>query len=140
MAADGASSVAAVGLSMKYGLAAKLAALVGTGTIGALLVAAVDPAEALPDPKARRKLIFGQVVSAAVVAPMFTPATVRALDSTFAWVQATSSVEAWAAVAMPVGLLWGCLAWGILGAMVKLRQIVRDRAAGVLAKRAGLTD
>lgn len=140
MAADGASGMAAAGLALKYGWAAKLTALIGVGTLSALLIAAIDPAEAIQDPKKRRKLILVQAFAAGIVAPLFTPATVRWIDSMLTWVDTTQSIEAWAEIALPVGLLWGSLSWGILGAMVKLRQIVRDRAAGELARRVGISD
>jgi hypothetical protein len=135
MAADGASGIAAAGLAIKFGWAAKVAAVVGAGTLGALLIAAVDPGEAIADPIKRRRLIFAQVICAAIFAPIMTPITVHWLDSTFSFLGATHGIEEWSEVAMPVGLFWGAMAWGVLGAMVKLRAIVKERGAEALADR-----
>lgn len=135
MAADGASGFAAAGLAVKFGWAAKIAAVVASGTIGALLIAAVDPGEVLQDPKKRRRLIYLQVMCAAILAPIMTPVTVRWLDSTFDFMRVSVSLEQWSEVALPVALFWGAMAWGILGAMVKLRMIIKNRGADAVSDK-----
>lgn len=132
------SAVAGVA-AWKMGLLSKLGVLVGGGALGALLIAAVDPAEAEPDPRKRRRLIFTQVLVAGAMSMTFTPATVRWLASWNDWIQLGSgNFEAWAEVTLPVALTIGALGWGMLGAAVKLRQMVRDRGADAIAEKAGL--
>lgn len=122
-------------------LAAKLGALLGAGALGAILIAAIDPYEAIQDPKKRRRLIFTQVLVAAVMAGFFTLPAVRMLDHLVSWIDLRApgtTIEDWLEVVSPVGLLIGALSWGILGAIVKLRQLIRDRGADVLGGRVGL--
>lgn len=120
---------------------AKLGGLLGAGVVGALLVAAVDPAEALPDPKARRRLIALQVIVAGVVSTLCTKIVVRWLDATFDFIDLRGGgFDEWAEVALPVALLLGALSWGLLGAVVKLRALVRERGADAVADTIGLDD
>jgi hypothetical protein len=131
------ASTAAAGMAAwKFGLLAKLGVLIGAGALGAMLIAAVDPAEAEPDPKKRRKLIFAQVVSAMVFSSFFTKPVVRWLDYALDWIDLSAGgAEAWLEIALPVGLLIGALSWGALGALVKLRKIIAERAAKAVADR-----
>ena len=132
MPADGASGAAAAGLAWKLGLIQKLAALVSVGAVGALVMAAVDP-------PATRKALFLQSLAAGLMSILFTPGIVRWLDSIFEFIDMRGAdVEQWAEVALPVGFILGALSWGILGAMVKLRALVKDRGAETLLKRTGL--
>lgn len=140
MPADGASGAAAgLAAAAKYGWLAKFVGLIGAGAVGAILIAAVDPAEAMPDPKKRRKLIFWQVVSAGVVSLIFTKIIVRWLDAHLDFIDLSSGdIDEWAEVALPVALLLGAMSWGVLGAMVKLRTLIQNRGARALAARLGL--
>jgi hypothetical protein len=129
MAADGASGAAA-GLAWKLGLIQKLLALVGVGAVGAVVMASFDP------PPTRRAM-FAQALAAGVMAILFTPAMVRWLDSMFDWIT-VNDVESWAEVALPCGFMVGALSWGFIGALSKLRTIVKDKGADALARRAGI--
>jgi hypothetical protein len=141
MAADGASGAAGLAFAAKYGLFAKLGALLAAGAVGAVLIAAVDPAEAMPDPKKRRKLIFTQVVAAGVVCGGFGPLAVRWLGRADGWFPvAASDVGGWVELAMPVGLVLGGLSWGLIGATVKLRQLIAARGASAIADRVGIKE
>lgn len=128
-------------LAAKYGVLAKLAALLGTGAVGAVLIAAFDPAEAVPDPKARRKLILTQVVTAALVAGMLGPVLVSWLGKPTGYFPVSAGdAMGWIELAMPVGLLLGGVSWGLIGALVKLRKLIADRGADAVADRIGLED
>lgn len=141
MAADGASGAAGLAFAAKYGVFAKLGALLGAGAVGAILIAAVDPAEAIPDPKKRRKLILTQVVTAAVVCGMCGPLAVRWLGRADGWFPVTpGDVGSWVELAMPVGLILGGLSWGLIGALVKLRQVIAARGAAAIADRVGIKE
>lgn len=134
-----ASSAVAGIAAWKLGLLGKLGALLGAGGIGALLIAAVDPAEAVADRKQRRRLIFTQVIVAGVMASMCTSAVVRWLASWNPWMQ-MATFEDWGEVALPVGLFIGALSWGVLGALVKLRALVKERGAEAVAARIHLVE
>lgn len=141
MAADGASGAAGLAFAAKYGLFAKLGALLAAGAVGAVLIAAVDPAEAMPDPRKRRKLIFTQVVSAGVVCGGFGPLAVRWLGRADGWFPVLANdVGGWVELAMPVGLVLGGLSWGLIGATVKLRQLISARGAAAIADRVGMKE
>jgi hypothetical protein len=134
MSAETAGAVA-------YGLGAKLGALLGAGALGALLIAAVDPAEAMPDPKKRRRLIFVQVIAAIVVCGFFGPGLVSWLVKPTGWVPVPAGdILALIEVVMPVGLLLGALSWGLIGVIVKLRHLIATRGADVVAKHVGLSN
>lgn len=123
---------------------AKLLGIPAAGLIGALFVAAFDPAEAMPDPKQRRKLVFFQYTCGLTVAWLFTHATVRWLDHTLDWIDlpkiltTPEDVGLWLEVALPVGFIWGGVSIGLIGALVKLRKIIADRGAKVVADRVGM--
>lgn len=134
-----AETTAAGILAAKYGVFSKVAALLTAGAVGAVLIAAFDPAEAVPDPKARRKLILVQVVTAALVAGMVGPVVVSWLGKPTGFLPVSAGdALGWIELAMPVGLLLGGLSWGLIGALVKLRKLIADRAAQVVADRVGL--
>lgn len=141
-----ATSAAAGIAAWKFGLLAKIGTLLGVGGIGGLLVAAADTAHVVPDRAQRLKLTFVQFVAAGVVSISCTPATMRWLDAMFDWINLAACsnwdecFQSWAELALPVGLLYGALSWGIIGMLVKLRIIVRDRGADAIAARAGLDD
>ncbi len=127
--------------AFKYGLFAKLGAILGAGVLGALVIAAVDPAEAMPDPKKRRRLIFLQVFVALVVAGLLGPGLTSWLTRPAGLFPVTpGDLGALIEAAMPVGLALGALSWGLIGAGVKIRQIIADRGAAIVARKAGLTD
>lgn len=134
-------SAAGLAAAAKYGWLAKMIGLLGAGAAGALIVAAVDPAEALPDPRKRRRLIALQVVVAGVVSTTCTRIVVRWLDASFGFIDLSGGdLDQWAEVALPVALLLGAMSWGVLGALVKLRALVRDHGAEAIASRFGLED
>lgn len=141
MAADGASGAAGLAFAAKYGVFAKLGALLTAGAVGAILIAAVDPAEALPDPVKRRKLIVTQVIAAGVVCGMCGPLAVRWLGQSGGWFPVEpGDIGGWVELAMPVGLVLGGLSWGLIGAMVKLRQLIAARGAAAIADKAGIKE
>lgn len=128
-------------LAAKFGLVAKLVALLTTGAIGAVMIAAFDPAEAVPDPKQRRKLIVAQVLTAALVAGMVGPVVVSWLGKPGGFLPVSGDdAMGWIELAMPVGLLLGGFSWGFVGAAVKLRRMIGDRGAQAVADRVGLGD
>lgn len=130
-------TAAGVALAAKYGLLAKLAALMGTGALGAVLIAAVDPAEAIPDPIKRRKLIVTQVIVALIVAGICGPLVTSWLGRPGGWfpVEPSWNLTAWLELAMPVGLFLGAMSWGFIGAAVKLRILIAERGAQLVADR-----
>lgn len=115
----------------------KLGSLAGIGIVGGLLIAAVDPTEAEPDPRRRRRLIVLQGFVAGVFSTTCTLPFVRWLDYMFDWINLGpgSTIEDWFEIALPVALFIGALSWGIVGALAKLRRIIRDRAADDIARR-----
>lgn len=125
---------------------AKILGVPVAGLIGALLVAAFDPAEAVPDPKKRRRLLVLQYTTGLIVACFFTLGTVRWMDHNWEWVNlpkvltTPEDISAWLEVALPVAFLWGGLAIGFIGALVKLRFLISERAAKVIAARLGAGD
>jgi hypothetical protein len=132
-----ASSLGGYALAKWLWPIAKVFGVPAAGLAGALIVAAFDPHEAEPDPLKRRKLLRVQYVTGLVVAFFFTPGTVAWLDHILPWVDLVT-VEDWLQVALPVGFLYGALAIGFIGALVKLRQIIADRGANAIADRIGL--
>lgn len=133
-AAQAAAGAGAVGI-------VKIAALLGGGALGALVIAAVDPAEAEPDPKKRRRLIFSQVMVASVVAGVFGKLVTTWLGKPGGWIPIEpGNVEAWIELGMPVGLVLGALSWGLVGVLVKLRKVIAERAADAVANKVGLGD
>ena len=115
-----ASAVGAAKSAAGQAAIAKLIALLsllGTGAVGALVMAAVDP------PRSRRQL-FLQAVVAGVTACYFAAAAARLLGAMEYELQ--------------IGFLIGALSWGAVGALVKLRTLIRDRAPDVIAAKAGL--
>ncbi len=113
---------------------AKVASAIGFGALGALIMAAVDP------PKTRLALAM-QATVAGVCRIVVTPLAARWIDHTFAWIDlGRAGVVEVLEVFMPVGFLVGALSWGAVGALVKLREIVNQRAADKLAKAAGMDE
>jgi hypothetical protein len=112
---------------------AKMASALGAGALGALVMAMVDP------PKTRGQLAAQSFV-AGVCSIVGTPLTARWLDSVFDFIDlsATASVPQVLEVFTPVAFLIGALSWGIMGALVQFRRMVRERGAAKLAKAAGL--
>lgn len=129
-----ASSAAGAVAAWKLGLLHKLVALFGIGAVGAALMS-------LYDPPASRRALFAQALAAGVVALTFTLPALRWLDSAVGWIDLADGDPAqWLEVALPVGFLLGSVSWGGIGALVKLRSLIRDRAAQALASKAGLTE
>jgi hypothetical protein len=110
-----ASTAAGAVAAWKFGLIHKLLTLIAIGGLGGLLIAAFDP------PK-NRMVLFGQAL--------------RALDYYAAWID-LATPEQWLEAALPVGFLIGAMSWGLMGALVKLRELIRVRAARSLAEKAG---
>lgn len=134
-----AETTAAGILAAKYGLVAKLAALFAAGGLTAVMIAAFDPAEAMPDPKRRRRLLFAQVITAALVAVMVGPLVVSWLGKPGGYFPVQpGDMQAWIELAMPVGLILGGLSWGFIGALVRLRRLIAERGAQIVADRVGL--
>jgi hypothetical protein len=129
MAAEPISGAAAGIIGWK---ALGFGALVGTGVVGALMMAVFDP------PK-DKKTMLKQALVAAVSSLFFGPAAVRTFDHFFDFINlATASgleVLEWGA---PIYFLIGAFSWGAFGAAVRLREIIRDRGAQKLAAKVGL--
>jgi hypothetical protein len=117
--------------------AAKILGIPAAGFLGALIVAACDPAEAVPDPIKRRKLIRAQYISGITVAWLFTPGTVTWVDHAFDWFNPVTPMD-WLEVGLPIGFIYGALAIGFIGALVKLKTLIAERGAGVIAGKVGL--
>ena len=114
---------------------AKMVTALGAGALGAIVLGMVDP------PATRRQFV-AQGFVAGMCSIVGTPLTARWLDSMFDFIDLSHSapVENVLEVFTPVAFVIGALSWGVIGAMVKLRALVRDRAAERLAKAAGLPD
>lgn len=120
---------------------AKVLGVPAAGLVGAMLVAAFDPAEAVPDPRQRRKLLAVQYVSALVTCFLFTKPLVRWLDFKCEWFDLQgASIEGWLEIGLPIAFILGALSIGFVGALAKLRVILRDRAADAVAKRFGIDE
>jgi hypothetical protein len=135
-----ASAAAAGFAAAKYGLLGKLASLFAVGALGAFLVVLADP---MPDntPRAVRiRVLFAQFLSAGVVALLFTLPVLRIAGATWEWARvAPGDIEGWLTLALPVGLILGALGWGLIGALLKLRNLIRDRGGVAAAARMGIT-
>lgn len=112
-----AESAGAVGLY-------KLGAALGVGVVGAACIAAFDP------PKTKREL-FTQAASAGAVSILFGNAATKLAD---AWFTSLTYDD----LHLPVCFLVGALSWGALGALAKLRTMIRERGADAVAGKAGL--
>lgn len=107
-------------------------ALIGSGVLGGVIMAAFDP------PKTRW-LLFAQGAAAGIGSLFFGPIAVRVLDHYAEWVDVTTaSPFEMLEVAAPVYLLIGTLSWGCFAALAKLREIIRERGAGLVADKIGL--
>lgn len=132
-----ASAAVAGYAAAKSGLLGKLLGLLAIGSLGAFLVALADP---LPDNtprKQRVRLLFAQFLSAGVIALLFTQPAVHYLDHAFDWINVFDA-ESWFEVAMPTGFILGALGWGLVGMLVKLREIIRLRGADAIAAKVGI--
>lgn len=121
--ATGTESAAGVALFAKFGVP------LGAGILGAAIIAALDP------PATRREL-FLQALCAGVGTMVFGPAALRTADYFFSAIDllhATST--AYFEWAIPVYFLVGSLSWGMFGAIVKLRQLIKERAAEKIADK-----
>jgi hypothetical protein len=124
-----ASTAAGAVAAWKFGLIHKLLTLIAIGGLGGLLIAAFDP------PK-NRMVLFGQAAVAGFLSLLLTLPVLRALDYYAAWID-LATPEQWLEAALPVGFLIGAMSWGLMGALVKLRELIRVRAARSLAEKAG---
>lgn len=118
MATEPVSSGLFAGLVWKLGLMAAL------GALGGAIMAAFDP------PKTRRTL-FLQATVAGTGSLVFGDAALQILAHFVPW-------AAGGAYALPVYFLVGALSWGFMGALAKLRQVVAEKGANVVADKVGL--
>lgn len=131
MAAEPVSSAATGGALWKaLGLGS---ALVGSGVVGALLIASFDP------PKTKKGL-FAQAAVAGIVSLVFGPLAVRTADHYFDFITITGA-EALDALqqAAPIYFIVGAMSWGLCGAAVKLRQWIHDKGATIITNRTGIS-
>lgn len=129
MAAEPVSGTAA-GAALGWKLLG-LGALVGAGVLGAVLMAIFEP------PK-DKKTMFGQAAVAGIGSLFFGPVAVRAADHYFAFIDLVNATPIEALeTAAPVYLLIGAVSWGAFGALAKLREIIRTKAAERIAGLAG---
>lgn len=133
MPTEPASAVVAGGLAAKYGLLAKLAALISSGILGALLIAAFDP-------PTDRRLLFRQAAVAGLCSLLLTMPTLRWLDPHLSWFSLQGDIETVLEMVLAVGFIIGAASWGLVGAFVKFRTIVAERGAKLAADRLGLGD
>ncbi len=123
-AASGGAMWKAVGFS---------SALIGTGILGAVLIAAFDP------PKTKKGL-FAQSAIGGIMSLVFGPLAVRAADHYFDFINlANASALDGLQQAAPVYFLVGALGWGACGALVKLRELIRDKGATIIAGKGGIS-
>ena len=107
------------------GLLWKLGVSIGAGVLGASIMAAMDP------PTTKREL-FKQAAVAGVGSMVFGPVALTVVSHYAPFL--ANSLE----TAVPVYFLVGALAWGVFGAIAKLRVLIRDRAANALAVKFGV--
>jgi hypothetical protein len=125
----------------KLGVLHKVLALFGIGALGAWLIAIADPTPESATRKERARIFFLQSLAAGVMALLFTVPAMRFLGSMFEWAKPTpGDPESWLTTALPIGFLIGALSWGLVGALVKLRQLLNERGAKAIGERVGLRD
>jgi hypothetical protein len=131
MAAEPVSGAAGAALGWKL---LGLGTLVGAGVLGAVIMAIFEP------PK-DKKTMFGQAAVAGIGSLVFGPTAVRVLDYYAAFIDLANATPLEALeTAAPVYLLIGAVSWGAFGALAKLREIIRARAAERIAGMAGVSE
>jgi hypothetical protein len=109
-----------------------LGTLIGSGVLGAVMMAVFDP------PKSK-KAMFGQAAVAGISSLFFGPLAVKTLDHYVDWIALHTATPLEALeVAAPVYLLIGALSWGVFGGLAKLREIIRQRGGDYAAGKLGL--
>jgi hypothetical protein len=125
------TSAASAGI---LGKALSLAGLASVAVIGALLMVAVSP------PK-DKKTMFLMAVAAGVTSLVFGGPAVNILDHLADWVDLHEAApEVYFEWAAPVYFVIGAVGWGACGALVKLRDLIRDNGAGKVAEKLGIGD
>lgn len=109
-----------------------LMGIFSAGLVGAACIAAFDPPE-------NRRQLFAQAAVAGVGSVFFGPAIALVVQHFITWVDwahlpAATAVE----YNMPIYFVVGSMAWGVFGAMSKLRKLIAARGAEALAKRVGM--
>lgn len=129
------TSTAAAGVAAwKLGIVHKLAAIAGAGALGAILIAFFDA-------KLSRGQRIAQAAVAGIVAMLFTLPALRWVDHHADWINLTDADPAtWLEMALPAAFIIGWMSWGLMGAAFRLRELVRQRGADVVADKIGLTD
>lgn len=115
------------------GLLLKAGAALGSGVLGAAIMACMDP-------PASRKELFTQAAVAGVGSMVFGPIAVRVLTHYFDFLKtaAATSPSDFLEVAVPIFFIVGALSWGLFGAIAKFRKLLADKAANALAKKFGV--
>lgn len=113
----------------------KVLGLVGifsAGLLGAACIAAFDPPTS-------RKQLFTQAAVAGVGSLFFGPVVLATVQHFSTWIVWTSlNMEQSISYAAPVYLVTGGLAWGVFGALARLRKLISERGAQAVAKRMGV--
>lgn len=136
-----ASSAVGAVAAWKLGLIHKVLALFGIGALGAWLIAIADPTPEGATRQERTRIFFLQGLVAGVMALLFTVPAMRFLGATFEWAKPVpGDPESWLSTALPIGFLIGAMSWGLAGALVKLRQLLKERGAKAIGDHVGLSD
>lgn len=117
ISAAAASAVGAAQTVAGKAALAKLAAIFATGAVGAAVMAALRPVTA--------RQLFVQAAVAGVVSVYFA-------ESVIDWFPALRGFT------LQVAFLLGAMSWGIVGALVRLRDLIDKRGARVIAARVGI--
>lgn len=102
----------------------KVGAALGLGVLGAAVMAAFDPPQS-------RKELFLQAVAAGVGSTVFGPLAVILATKYLSFASAEE-------LTIPVLFLTGALSWGFFGALAKLRKMIAQRGAKIVAGKVGL--
>lgn len=120
-------AIAAVVAMHQSGLATKLVFMLGAGVLGAAIMAAFDP-------PATRKELFKQAASAGVGSMLFGAPAVNIVNHFVPLMDlAHATPQVYFEWAVPIYFTVGALSWGVFAALAKVRGLVRDYGATVVA-------
>lgn len=126
MAAETGAGIAA----WKFGLIGKGVAMFAASAIGAAIMAVYHPAT--------RKATWWQAMGAGFGGVVFGPLVLKALASWADLFKPTADPWDWLSIALPVLFMFGGIFWGLVGALLQLRQRIEAKGGNAIADKVGL--